>query len=170
MSNIRTIIITTLSSFDINFNECLVADIEIEVRRRAHTNSEGLAHAISRNKASDIVRKRLRAKKRMTAKLLRQEKEQQEQELLNRLKKEFVSMEPGIVAGVSRTAKRGAKRNIDLCYLRVMDNLHIFEIQKRFYPELSGVVIRKGIQRGRELFLQRGISAELREKLTPTRR
>ena len=168
MTTVREVIIRTLASFDISFNECLVADIEVEVKRVCHSNPKGLAYTIARNKAATIIKKRLSDKRRMSEELLMKEKERIKKEFLERLKKEFVEMESAVLDKVSCCAKDRAKRNIDLCFLRSLEGLHIIEIQERFYPDISEDCIRKGIQRGRQLFLEECISPELRKKLMST--
>lgn len=166
MRTVREVIVVTLSSFDITFDRSLVEEIEAEVARICHGNPIGLAYTIARNKSADIVKQRISAKKRMARILLREERDRKKAELLAILKKEFVARESDIMALTSSRTMRTTRRNIDLCYLRAMEGRGIAEIQEKFFPELSQECIRKGVSRGRKLFLKQFISSQLREKLT----
>jgi predicted RNA polymerase sigma factor len=165
MIAVRKIIINTLASFDIVFDESFVANIEMEVMVKNPKNPNHFAYIIARNKAVSIIRKRVSAKRKIAKELLQKEIERKNNILLNNLKEEFINTESVVVSNVSRAAKTNAKRNINFLFLRVFEKLTTRKIKERFYSDLSEEIIQKGIERGRKLFLKECISDGLRKKV-----
>ena len=148
--SIREMIIRTLSSFDITFDEGLVELIEKETAEKNSPDPHNLAHAIARNKAVDIIRKRNVKRRETSKKLLQAEKERQEQEIVAAAKTEFWQVAQRAISQVNPHFTANAQENIFLLWLVAMEQETGLQIQKRF-PGKTLMAIRKGTERARAL-------------------
>lgn len=148
--SVRETIIRTLGSFDITFGEELVEEIEKTAREKNPQNLHGMVYTIARNKAIDIIRQRGVSRRATVEKLLRAEKERQEQETVAAAKTEFWQAGQRAINQIRPLFRAKAQENLFLLWLVALEGETGLQIQKRF-PSKTLMAIRKGTERARAL-------------------
>lgn len=147
---VKEIIIRTLGSFKIIFDEKIVEEIEEEVMKQSPSKPVSLAYVISRNKAISWIKKQETQKKLAFKKLFVAEKERQYKEKFRKAEAEFRE----IIKKMPDKLKRGKKEAyLQFLYASIFQEKDAFtyEFLEKQFPDTTPSCYRKGVERARNL-------------------